>query len=172
MRVALHLRSADKASPRFHEAIIQLNLVAPLNLAQQANGLMQKQANGGVILFVGSVAADRASPGTAAYGAAKAGVASLVHTLAVEWAPKVRVAGVNPGPVRTEQSELHYGDEAGIKAVAATIPLGRLAEPRDVGQACIWLASTEASYVSGTSLVIHGGGERPAFLDAASVNKS
>lgn len=162
---------ADKASPRFHEAIIQLNLIAPLNLAQCANALMQKQTGGGVILFIGSVSADRASPGTAAYGAAKAGVANLVQTLAVEWAPKVRVAGVNPGPVRTEQANLHYGDEKGIAAVAATIPLGRLAEPRDVGQACVWLASAEASYISGTNLMLHGGGERPAFLAAAAVNK-
>ena len=162
---------ADKASPRFHDAIIQLNLVAPLNLAQCANALMQKQAGGGVILFIGSVAADRASPGTAAYGAAKAGVASLVQSLAVEWAPKVRVVGVNPGAVRTEQSALHYGDERGIAAVAGTIPLGRLAEVRDVGKACVWLTSSEAAYVSGTNIVIHGGGERPAFLAAATVNK-
>ncbi|MDB5985020.1 MAG: family oxidoreductase [Nevskia sp.] len=162
---------ADKASPRFHESIIQLNLLAPLHLAQQANRLMQTQDDGGVIVFVASVSALRPSPGTAAYGAAKAGILSLTQTLAVEWAPKVRVVAVSPGLVRTELSELHYGDAAGIAAVAATVPLQRMAEPSDIGDACVWLASPAASYASGTNLLLHGGGERPAFLDAANANK-
>jgi NAD(P)-dependent dehydrogenase (short-subunit alcohol dehydrogenase family) len=162
---------ADTASPRFHEKIFALNLLAPFHLAQKANALMQRQDSGGVIEFVGSVSALRPSPGTAAYGAAKAAVLSLVQSLAVEWAPKVRVVGVSPGPVRTELSELHYGDAAGVAAVAKTIPLQRLAEPADIGAACVWLASEAAAYVSGTHLLLHGGGERPAFLDAANVNK-
>lgn len=166
---------ADKASPRFHESIIALNLLAPLLLAQKANALMQKQAprngEGGVIVFIASVSALRASPGTAAYGAAKAGVLSLTQSLAVEWAPKVRVVAVSPGLVRTEQSELHYGDEASIAAVSATVPAGRMAMPEEIGEACVWLSSPAAAYASGTNLVLHGGGERPAFLDAASVNK-
>ncbi|WP_428311482.1 SDR family oxidoreductase [Hydrocarboniphaga sp.] len=162
---------ADKASPRFHESMIQLNLLAPLHLAQKANAQMQQQDSGGVIVFVGSVSALRPSPGSAAYGAAKAGVLNLVSSLAVEWAPKVRVVAVSPGMVRTEQSELHYGDEAGIKAVASTIPMQRLAEPGDVGDACLWVASKQAGYLSGTNLTLHGGGERPAFLAAASVNQ-
>lgn len=162
---------ADKASPRFHEKIIALNLLAPLHLAQKANALMQMQASGGVIVFVASISALRPSPGTAAYGAAKAGILSLTQSLAVEWAPKVRVVAVSPGLVRTEQSALHYGDEDGIAAVAATVPMGRLAEPGDVGDACVWLSSPAASYAAGTNLVLHGGGERPAFLAAAAVNK-
>lgn len=163
---------ADKASPRFHEKIFALNLLAPFHLAQKANALMQRQDGGGVIEFIGSVSALRPSPGTAAYGASKAAVLSLVQSLAVEWAPKVRVVAVSPGPVRTELSELHYGDEAGVAAVAKTIPLQRLAEPADIGAACVWMASDAAAYVSGTNLMLHGGGERPAFLDAANVNKS
>jgi NAD(P)-dependent dehydrogenase (short-subunit alcohol dehydrogenase family) len=163
---------AAKASPRFHESIIALNLTAPFHLAQKANALMQAQKEGGVIIFVASVSALRPSPGTAAYGAAKAGILNLTQSLAVEWAPKVRVVAISPGMVKTEQSELHYGDEAGIAAVSKTVPLGRMAQPSDIGNACIWLASPAASYVSGTNLVLHGGGERPAFLDAASVNKS
>ncbi|HEX4896508.1 MAG TPA: SDR family oxidoreductase [Solimonas sp.] len=163
---------ADKASPRFHEKIFALNLLAPLHLAQKANALMQGQAGGGSIVFIGSVSALRPSPGTAAYGAAKAAVLSLVQSLAVEWAPKVRITAVTPGPVQTEQSALHFGDEAGIAAVARTIPLGRLAQPADIGAACVWLSSPAAAYVSGTHLVLHGGGERPAFLDAATANKA
>jgi NAD(P)-dependent dehydrogenase (short-subunit alcohol dehydrogenase family) len=163
---------ADKVSPRFHESIIALNLLAPLHLAQKANALMQVQEKGGVIVFIASVSALRPSPGTAAYGAAKAGILNLTQTLAVEWAPKVRVVAISPGLVRTEQSDLHYGDEASIAAVSATVPLQRMAEPAEIGEACVWLASSAAAYASGTNLVLHGGGERPAFLDAASVNKS
>ena len=113
----------------------------------------------------------RPSPGTAAYGAAKAAVLSLVQSLAVEWAPKVRVVAISPGPVLTEQAELHYGDAAGVAAVEKTIPMQRMATPADIGDACVWLASDGAAYVTGSNLVLHGGGERPAFLDAANVNK-
>jgi NAD(P)-dependent dehydrogenase (short-subunit alcohol dehydrogenase family) len=85
----------------------------------------------------------------------------------VEWAPKVRVNAVTAGMIRTEQSHLHYGDEAGLAAVAATVPLGRMGEPRDVGDVCLFLASPLASYISGANLLMHGGGEKPAFLGAA-----
>lgn len=163
---------AATASPRFHESIIRLNLLAPLHLAQMANAIMQKQESGGVIEFIGSVSALRPSPGTAAYGAAKAGVLNLVSSLAVEWAPKVRVVTVSPGLIRTEKSDLHYGDEAGLDSVASTIPLGRLGNPEDIANACLYMASPYAAYVSGTNLLLHGGGEKPAFLDAANVNKA
>ncbi|WP_232226713.1 SDR family oxidoreductase [Algiphilus aromaticivorans] len=158
---------ADKASPRFHRAIVELNLLAPLHLAQHANRLMQPQDGGGVIVFVGSVSATRPSPGTAAYGAAKAGIVSLTQSLAVEWGPQVRVVCVSPGMVETEQSTLHYGDQAGIQRVADTVPLRRLAQPREIGDACLWMSDARSAYVSGSNLVVHGGGERPAFLDAA-----
>jgi len=157
---------AASASPRFSEAIVKLNLLAPLHCARAANAFMQGQEEGGVILNIGSVSGMRPSPGTAAYGAAKAGLLNLTQTLAIEWAPKVRVNMVTAGPVLTEQSALHYGDEAGVAAVGGTIPLGRLAEPADVGNACLFLASPLAEYVSGANLLLHGGGERPAFLGA------
>ncbi len=158
---------AATASPRFSEAIVALNLTACLHFAQRANAVMQRQAEGGSIVQIASVSGIRPSPGTAAYGAAKAGLLSLTQSLAVEWAPKVRVNAVTAGLIRTEQAHLHYGDEEAIARVAATVPLGRLGEPRDVGDACLFLASPLASYVSGASLLVHGGGERPAFLAAA-----
>ena len=75
---------AATASPRFSEAILRLNLIAPLNFAQRANAIMQKQEQGGVIINIASVSATRPSPGTAAYGAAKAGLLNLTQSLAVE----------------------------------------------------------------------------------------
>jgi NAD(P)-dependent dehydrogenase (short-subunit alcohol dehydrogenase family) len=115
--------------------------------------------------MVGSVSGTRPSPGTAAYGAAKAGLHHLVTSLAIEWAPKVRLNTVVPGLVATESAADHYG-EAGAAAAAATVPLGRMATPDDVANACLFLASPQAAYVSGTYLILHGGGERPAFLSA------
>jgi NAD(P)-dependent dehydrogenase (short-subunit alcohol dehydrogenase family) len=155
------------ASPKFSAAIITLNLVAPLLFAQRANAVMQEQPEGGAIVNIASVSGIRPSPGTAAYGAAKAGLINLTQTLAVEWAPKVRVNTVTAGLVRTEQSHLFYGDEEGIAAVGATVPLGRMADPADIADVCLFLASPLARYVSGESIVVHGGGERPAYLEAA-----
>jgi len=161
--------SVDSAtvSPKFSRSIIELNLLAPLVCAQRTNAVMQGQADGGAIVNIASVSGMRPSPGTAAYGAAKAGLLNLTQTLAVDYAPKVRVNAVSAGLIRTEQSHLHYGDEAGIAAVGATVPLGRMGSPDDIANACLYLASPLAAYVSGANLTVHGGGERPAYLEAA-----
>jgi NAD(P)-dependent dehydrogenase (short-subunit alcohol dehydrogenase family) len=159
--------AAADASPRFSEAIIRLNLLAPLHVAQAANRVMQGQDRGGAIVNVASVSALRPSPGTAAYGAAKAGLLSLTQTLAVEWAPKVRVNAVSAGLVATEDSLDHYGGEAGLARVAATVPAGRFATPGDIADAVLFLVSDGAGYATGANLVLHGGGEWPAFLRAA-----
>jgi NAD(P)-dependent dehydrogenase (short-subunit alcohol dehydrogenase family) len=156
---------ADKASPRFHQKIVELNLLAPLLVSQAAYGVMKD--SGGSIVMVSSVSGRRPSPGTAAYGAAKAGLDNLTASLAVEWAPRVRVNALAVGMVRTEQSHLHYGSAEGIAAVERTVPLGRLATPDEIGACAVFLASPLASYVTGSTLVVHGGGEVPAFLAAA-----
>lgn len=162
---------AATASPRFSEKIIQLNLMAALHCAQQANRVMQGQDTGGSIINITSVSGMRPSPGTAAYGAAKAGLINLTGTLAIEWAPRVRLNSISAGLIRTEQAHLHYGDEEGIASVAETVPLQRLGTPEDVAGACMFFASSLSSYVTGANLVLHGGGETPAFLTAASVNQ-
>src|SRR5439155_7407891 len=138
--------------------------------AQRANAVMQGQEDGRSIINIASVSGRRPSPNSAAYGAAKAGLLNLTETLAVEWAPKVRVNAVTAGMVRTEQAHLYYGDEAGIAAVGATVPLGRIADPEDVGDVCLFLASSLARYVSGAEIVVHGGGEKPAYLGASTAS--
>jgi NAD(P)-dependent dehydrogenase (short-subunit alcohol dehydrogenase family) len=160
--------SAAGVSPRFVEKIVALNLLAPFYVAQAANTVMQDQDNGGTIVNVGSLSGHRPSPGTAAYGAAKAGLANLATSLAMEWAPKVRVNTVTVGYLETEQAALHYGDDAAIAAIVRTIPMGRLVQPGDVAQACLFLASEAASFITGADIAVHGGGELPPFLTAAS----
>jgi NAD(P)-dependent dehydrogenase (short-subunit alcohol dehydrogenase family) len=154
------------ASARFNEKVISLNLIAPFTVAQAANRIMRAQRDGGSIINVASVSATRPSPGTAAYGAAKAGLLNLTQTLAVEWAPKVRVNAVVAGLIATEQAHLHYGDDAALARVAATVPAGRMGTPEDIAGACLFLSSSLAPFVTGSALAVHGGNERPAYLDA------
>ncbi|HWM72362.1 MAG TPA: SDR family oxidoreductase [Nocardioides sp.] len=155
---------AADSSPRLDDKILGLNLSAVLAVSKAANAVMQSQANGGAIVNISSVSALRPSPGTASYGAAKAGVDSLTRSLAVEWGPKVRVNSIDIGLCRTDETADHYGDDATVAAIEATIPLGRMAEPDEIGRVVAFLASDLASYVSGATLACHGGGEPPVFL--------
>ncbi len=155
---------AAESSAKFNTKIVELNLLGPLSVSIHANAVMQAQPQGGSIINIASVSGRRPTPGTAPYGAAKAGMESITSTLAVEWAPKVRVNSVVVGMVETEQSELFYGDADSIAAISKNVPLGRLAKPDDVGWAAAFLASDAASYISGASLEVHGGGEPPHYL--------
>ena len=158
---------AAEASPRFVEAIVGLNLLAPLWCAVSAHKVMAVQEDGGCIVNVSSVSGMRPSPGASAYGAAKAGLINLTATLAVEWAP----AGA--GQLRHRRAARHRRRRRLLRrsrqhgAVAGTVPLGRMGVPEDVAGACLFLASPAASYISGANLVIHGGGEPPPYLGAA-----
>ena len=160
--------NADAAtvSPRFVERIVALNLLAPFYVSQPANAVMQQQDGGGSIINIGSVSAHQAAPLSAAYSAAKAGLVQLTRSLALEWAPKVRVNHITAGLVMTENAAEHYGRDGGA-SVARAIPMGRMAEPADVASACLFLASPLASYVTGADLAVHGGGEFPARFLAA-----
>jgi len=157
---------AATASPNLITSVVRLNLLAPFFVAQAANAVMQAQDSGGLILNIGSVSAIRPAPGTAAYAAAKAGLITLTQALAIEWAPAVRVNCVTAGLVRTDDNAAHYGDEQALAAVAATVPLGRMASPGDIADACLLLASPLAGYISGANLVVDGGGQRPLFVTA------
>ena len=153
-------------SPRFHAAIITLNLVAPLFVAQRANDVMQAQADGGSIINIASVNGLHSAPGVAAYGAAKAGLLSLTKSLAAEWAPKVRVNAVTAGMVGTDETfAVHYAnDPERLARLQAQVPMGRFSTPADVAGACLFLASPLASQVTGANLLVHGGGDPPDAL--------
>jgi NAD(P)-dependent dehydrogenase (short-subunit alcohol dehydrogenase family) len=154
------------ASPRFNERVVALNLLAPFTVAQAANLVMRDQPEGGAIVNIASVSGTRPSPGAAAYAAAKAGLLNLTQTLAVEWAPAVRVNAVIAGLIATDQVEAHYGDAAAVARVAATVPLGRMGTPGDVADACLYLSSPAAGFVTGAAVAVHGGDEWPSYLGA------
>ena len=157
--------AAAEASPRFSESIVRLNLLSALHVSTRANTQMQAQPQGGSIVNITSLSGTRPSPGTAAYGAAKAGLDNLTTTLAMEWAPKVRVNAVTAGMVETEMFEEYYGGPDGAAAVAATVPMGHVATPDNVGDAVAFLVSTLASFVTGANVAVHGGGEKLAFTE-------
>ena len=154
-------------SPRFNEKVIALNLLAPLTFAQAVHPVMSAQDGGGVIINISSVSSIRPTPAGAAYGAAKAGLDNLTQTLAHEWGPAIRVLSVMVGLLRTEQAHLYYGDEAGIDAVGGTLALGRLGDPDEIADVVLFCASPLASFMSGASIPVHGGGEVPSYLSAS-----
>lgn len=158
---------AANASPAFTQKIIQLNLIAPLNLSQQVHKVMNQQDGVGNIINIASVSGVRPSPGTTAYGAAKAGLLNATRSLAQEWGPRIRVNAIVVGLVRHDAGLEHYGGEQGFRKIADMLPLKRMAEPEDVANACLYLSSSQASYVSGASLELDGGGEVPVFLHLA-----
>jgi len=163
---------AADSSARLDDKIVGLNLMAVLAVSKAANAVMQQQAGGGAIVNISSVSGTRPSPGTATYGAAKAGVDSLTQTLAIEWGPKVRVNSIDVGLCRTEQTADHYGDDATVAAIESTIPAGRMADPAEIGNVVAFLASDLASYVSGARIACHGGGEPPVFLHVVNAERN
>jgi len=137
-------------------------LSAPLNLSIAAHEALAKTK--GSIVNISSVSATRSSPGSVAYGAAKAGLLNVTTSLAMEWAPDIRVNAIIVGLVKTEASSDHYGGEKGMAYLADALPMKRMGAPDDIAKACLFLADSENSYVSGACLEVFGGGEPPSFL--------
>lgn len=161
------VKAAD-APARLTESIIRLNLIAPLVFSQQAFHALRKNPEGGSIVNIASISGIRPSPGTAAYGAAKAGLINVTRSLAQEWAAdKVRVNAIIAGLIKTEAAEDHYGGPKGVALIEQSLPMGRMAVPEDMANACLFLASQQAAYISGAALDVTGAGEPPMFLKLA-----
>ncbi len=146
------------ASPNFTNKVIALNLIAPLVLCQQAQPHLVA-SGGGNIINISSISVVRPTPRTVAYGAAKCGLVNATESLAQEWGPDIRINAIIAGMVVTELTADHYGGAEHQQKIADTVGLKRFASQADIANACLYLASDGAGYVSGASLEVHGGGE-------------
>jgi 3-oxoacyl-[acyl-carrier protein] reductase len=136
--------------------VLQINLTGQF-LCAQAVARVMLQEGGGRIVNIASISGERGGTGRAAYGAAKAGVILLTKVMAVELAAKgIRVNAISPGPTETEQvRECH--DDATRAAYHSVMPIGRYAAPSEIANVALFLASDEASFVSGHILNVDGG---------------
>ena len=146
-------------SERGYDAVVRNNLKSTF-LCCQAAGAVMRERQTGVIINLSSGAAFAGSIAQPVYAATKAGITNLTQTLAAEFAPHVRVVAIAPGLTDTVGMRAGYGDEADARVAAQsqTMAAKRLATPRDMGLAAVFLASDAASYVSGITLRVDGGG--------------
>lgn len=128
----------------------------------------QLKANKGAVVNIASVCGLLGSVATAGYSVAKAGMIQLSRSAAIEWAPHVRCNSITPGAFLTPALEAVNSDEASQQATASSIPLRRIGDPRECAQAILFLASDEASYITGTNLAVDGG--RTAELNTGSAS--
>jgi len=156
------MEDAEQTSAELLDKIMALNLISPINLSREAYPHLK--ASNGSVINISSVSGARPSPHTAAYGAAKAGILNWTQSVAMEWAPKVRVNAIIVGLVKTEAAEKHYGGQKGVEYLSSELPMGRMGAPEDIAKACLFLADPSNEYVSGACLEVHGGGEPPSFL--------
>ena len=157
--------SVVDTEPDDWDAVLRTNLTSVFLLARAA--VPHLVAAGGTFVGVSSIAALRSSTGTAAYSVSKAGLISLVQSIARDFGPDgVRANVICPGWVRTEMADgemAEFGAPFGLDvdeayAVATElVPQRRAAEPAEVGRAVEWLAGEESSYVNGAVLVVDGG---------------
>lgn len=147
----------NEAEPDGFDASVAVNLTAPYRLTV---GLRKALAasGGASVVFLSSLSALRAVTMVPGYGAAKAGIASLTHNLAVKWAPRgIRVNAVVPGVIDTPMTELAQTVPEIIDAEVARIPLGRLGRPAEIAGTIAFLCTEQSSYTTGALLVVDGG---------------
>lgn len=133
---------------------LEINLWAPALWTRLAwDAAMEER--GGAVVNIASLGGLIAGANVGVYNVSKAGLIHLTRQLALELAPRVRVNAVAPGVVRTRLAEALWKDHE--PAVVASTPLGRIGEPRDVASAVAFLASDEASFITGEAMLLDGG---------------
>ena len=137
--------------------IIDTNLTSAFLFAQVVGPHMMKQRKGKVI-NTSSTCADEGLPRISAYSVSKAGLSTFTRCLASEWGPfNINVNAIAPGVIRTDMVAHHLEDPESKEAILGHIPLGRVAEPRDVALLVLFLASEASDYITGQILTVDGG---------------
>jgi 3-oxoacyl-[acyl-carrier protein] reductase len=164
-RVDILVNNAGWASPIAHildmdethwDTVIQSNLKSVYLHCHRAANIMVDRGTRGAIVNISSFAAARAHRYMAAYDASKGGMEAMTRTMAIDLAPfGIRVNVVGPGAIHTEEYE-PLGDEARLSR-GRTVPLGRVGYPEDIAGAVAFLASDDASYITGQCLYVDGG---------------
>jgi glucose 1-dehydrogenase len=149
---------SDQASPRDIDRVLRTNLNGAVACSQAAIRRFLAQGRGGVIVNCSSVHEIIPKPGYLSYSLSKGAMGNLTRTLALEFADRgIRVNGVGPGATVTDMNAGWTDDAAGRAVVQAHIPLGRAAEADEIAAAFLFLASPEASYITGQTLYVCGG---------------
>jgi 3-oxoacyl-[acyl-carrier protein] reductase len=158
-------RMIETTPPEEWDKVLAVNLKGTFLLARAALPPMKAKRSGRMI-FTSSITGPKvSSPGHGHYSASKGGINGFIKAASVEFAQwNITVNGVEPGNILTEGVKQHRS-EAFIKSMADMIPLGRLGSPRDVANAFLFLASDDADYITGTTIVVDGGQTVPEGAD-------
>jgi len=152
-------RAAMDTSAGFMERAFRFNAVQPFLLAKAAARAMVDTAGSGAILNISSRSSQQVVPGFTAYGTAKAALNKITTSLAVEWAPRVRVNALSVGAVATRSLEVVMTDDGLRTTLEAGTPMGRAGDPEDIAAAALWLCSPAGAWVTGKIVEVDGGAE-------------
>jgi 3-oxoacyl-[acyl-carrier protein] reductase len=155
----------EDTSPEEWDAVLAVNLKGTFLSARAALPAM-KSRGGGRMIFTSSITGPRVtSPGHGHYSASKAGINGFIKSAALEFSGyNITVNGIEPGNILTDGMKEHRS-AAFIKMMEEGVPLGRLGTPRDIANAALFLASDDASYITGTTIIVDGGQTLPEGKD-------
>ncbi|MBA3721940.1 MAG: glucose 1-dehydrogenase [Parachlamydiaceae bacterium] len=147
----------EKVTPELFHKMFDINVLGVLLASEQAVQYFGK--SGGSIINISSIASTAATPNASVYSATKAAVDAITRTLGLELGGrKIRVNSINPGMVETEGLHTSGIAESDFRnKVESRIPLGRIGQPKDIAPAVVFLASDDASWITGETLYISGG---------------
>ena len=155
----------ENTSPEEWDKVLAVNLKGTFLAARAALPHM-KEKRAGRMVFTSSITGPRVtSPGHGHYSASKAGINGFIKSAALEFSGYgITVNGVEPGNILTDGMQMHRS-AAFIKSMEVAVPLGRLGTPRDIANCALFLASDDASYITGTTIVVDGGQTLPEGAD-------